>query len=83
MSALFDVGSWTSEAVNEESTEAVFSAPEIAPSIQRRKDVVRWNAAVERGDQPAETFFADDRIDVLFFHDRDANTGGVDFIEGW
>ena len=76
MSALFNVGIWAAEAVNEESTKAIFSSREIAPFIQRRKDVVRWNAAVERGDQPAEPFFADGRIDVLFFHDRDANTGG-------
>lgn len=75
MSALLYVGGGAAEAVNKESTETVFSSHEIASLINRREDVVSRNAPVECGHKPAETFFADGGIDVLFFHDRDASTG--------
>ncbi len=80
MSTLLYVGGGAAETVNKEPTETVFGSREIASLVNGREDVVSRNAAVERGNKPAETFFADDRIDVLFFHDRDANTGAGELL---
>lgn len=68
VSAGFEIGGRASEAEHEKIPQAALRSVEIVRVIERSKNLVARDLAVESRDQALKAFGADDRVNFLLFH---------------
>jgi DNA primase len=76
MPALLDVARGASETKDQKIAQTLFGALQIAGRVHGTQNVIAGNAPVERGDQPAESFLANQRVNFLTVNH--GNPGTID-----
>ncbi len=65
---VFDIALRTAEAADEEVAETFFGSVELVGRVERAEDVVESDLRVELGYESMEALFAEDFINIKFFH---------------
>jgi hypothetical protein len=68
MPALFDIGWWSAESIDEEISEALLGALQIVPLVHRPQHVITGNLLVERSHKALEPVVSDGCVDLVLFH---------------
>ncbi len=59
MAPLLDIALRPAKSIDQKFPQALLSARQIMPGIQRSEEFVRWNLAIERGYETLESVFSD------------------------
>lgn len=68
VATLLDIGSRSTEAINQEIPEPLLRGGQIIGRIHGTQQVVRGNLAIESRDKPLESLSSHNPIDLVLFH---------------